>query len=192
MTLRERFERLEPRERQLLGVLGAVFGVLVILGLPLGMSTLVSSRRSTNEAIRSTISQIQAARTLIARRSAQHAALQRKYATPAPPLAGFLAKLASDVGVDIPESQDRAVVPRGKHYDQRSTKIVLHRVGMLKLVQFMQKIERSGYPVSITGLDIRKRGAEPDSYDVEMVVSAYDHKTSKKAAKKAAAGDHNP
>jgi type II secretory pathway component PulM len=186
MTLRERFERLEPRERQLLSVLGAVFAVLVVLGLPVGLSTLVSARRSENEDIRAAINQIQAARGLIERRNAERNALQAKYATPAPALAGFLAKLASDVSIDIPESQDRAVVPHGKHYEERSTKIVLHRVGMLKLVQFMEKIEQSGYPVSVSGLDIRKRGAEPDSYDVEMVVSAFDHKVPEKAEKKGA------
>lgn len=184
MNLRERLERLEPRERQLLTVLALVFAALVILGLPVATSALVSSRRSENADIRSTIGKIQAARTLIQRRKAEKAALDQKYSNPAPPLAGLLAKFASDVGVDIPESQDRAVVPHGKHYQQRSTKIVLHRVGMLKLVKFMEKIEQSGHPVSITGLDIRKRGAEPDSYDVEMVVSAYDRKAKVAKGKK--------
>lgn len=189
MNLRERFERLEPRERQLLTVLGMVFAVLVVLGLPVATSTLVSSRRSENEDIRTTIGEIQAARGLLERRAVERNALAQKYGNPAPPLAGMLAKFASDVGVDIPESQDRAVVPHGKHYEERSTKIVLHRVGMLKLVKFMEKIEQSGHPVSITGLDIRKRGAEPDSYDVQMIVSAYDRKAPKKKGKPAASGE---
>jgi len=46
---------------------------------------------------------------------------------------------------------------------------------MLKLVRFLEKIERSGHPVKILQIDIRKR-PDPDSYDVDMVVSAFDRK----------------
>jgi general secretion pathway protein M len=47
---------------------------------------------------------------------------------------------------------------------------------MLKLVRLMEKIETSGHPVAISSLDIRKRASEPDSFDVDMVVSAFDRK----------------
>ena len=33
---------------------------------------------------------------------------------------------------------------------------------------------KAGYPVAIARLDLRKRSGEPDSYDVEIGVSAYD------------------
>ena len=31
-------------------------------------------------------------------------------------------------------------------------------------------------PVKITQINVRKRGSEPDSYDVDLVVSAFDRK----------------
>jgi hypothetical protein len=46
---------------------------------------------------------------------------------------------------------------------------------MLKLVRFLEKIEHSGHPVKVSQIDIRKR-TEPDSYDVDMIVSAFDRK----------------
>ena len=68
-----------------------------------------------------------------------------------------------EVQVEIPESQDRQAVPHGKRFTERSTKITLRKVGMLKLVKFLEKIEQSGHPVRITQIDVRKRGTEPDS-----------------------------
>lgn len=187
MSLRERIDRLEPRERQLLGVLGVVFAVLVLLLVPIGMSAMLSSRKSENEALRNAINSIQKGRALVQKRAAERDAVRARYASPAPPLAGFLSKLATETGIDIPESQDRAPIPHGKHYVERSTKIVLRRVGMLHLVKFMEKIEQSRHPVIISRLNIRKRGTEVDSYDVEMVVSAYDRKVPTKKKKKGSA-----
>ncbi len=181
MSLRERIDRLEPRERQLLGVLGVVFAVLILLLVPIGMSAMLSSQKSENEALRTAIDNIQKGRAVVRKRAAERDAVAARYASPAPPLAGFLSKLATETGIDIPESQDRAVIPHGKQYEERSTKIVLRKVGMLHLVKFMEKIEQSPHPVLISRLNIRKRGTEVDSYDVEMVVSAFDKKAASKS-----------
>jgi hypothetical protein len=40
--------------------------------------------------------------------------------------------------------------------------------------------------VRISQFDVRKRGSEPDSYDVDLVVSAFDRKAEPKTAPKAA------
>ena len=45
---------------------------------------------------------------------------------------------------------------------------------MRPIAKFLEAIEKSGYPVAVTRLNIRKRAGEPDSYDVEVGVSAYD------------------
>jgi hypothetical protein len=42
------------------------------------------------------------------------------------------------------------------------------------LARFLESIERSGYPVAVTRLNIRRRSGELDSYDVEVGVSSYD------------------
>jgi len=60
-------------------------------------------------------------------------------------------------------------------------------VGMLKLAKFMERIEQSGNPITISSLNIRKRGSEPDNYDVDMMVSAFDRSASADTQKKPAA-----
>jgi hypothetical protein len=83
-------------------------------------------------------------------------------------------------------------VPHGKRFEERSTKITLRKVGLLKLVKFLEKIEHSGHPVRISQFDMRKRGSEPDSYDVDIVVSAFDRKAEPKTAKVLRDGGPSP
>ena len=88
MTLRERYEKLEPRERRLLTILGGLFGAILFLLVPVGIYSLVASRRSDNDDVRELINSIHAARSTVAERKARHDALLARYAKPAPALAG--------------------------------------------------------------------------------------------------------
>jgi general secretion pathway protein M len=45
---------------------------------------------------------------------------------------------------------------------------------MLPLARFLEAIEKSGFPVAMTRLSVRKRNGENDSYDVDVGVSSYD------------------
>jgi general secretion pathway protein M len=173
VSLADRIDRLDARERQLLGAVLPVFFVVVLLLAWFGVRAVVGSRRSENDELREAIAAIQENRELVRRHNEEREVVLGRYAQPAPPLAGFLDKLAKDSSLEIPESQDRAPVPHGKKFEERSTKIVLRKVGLLNLSKFMERIEQSGHPVSISRLNIRKRGTEQDSYDVEMFVSAF-------------------
>jgi len=198
MRLSERLSRLEPRERRLLGILGGVFGAMAFLAIPIGIAASVHSRGSENDSLREAINNIDDSRERIAKAQAAREAVSARYASAAPPLAAFLSQIARDVQIEIPESQDRQAVPHGKRYTERSTKIVLRKAGMLKLIHLMEKIETSGHPMTMSSLNIRKRAAEPDSFDVDMVVSAFDRKapepkkTDAKPADSAAGGDKEP
>lgn len=176
MRLSERLSRLEPRERRLLAIFGAVLGTTAFLAIPIGIAASVHSRSTENDALREAINGIDDARERVAKAQAAREVVTARYASPAPPLASLLAQFARDVVVEIPESQDRQAVPHGKRYSERSTKIVLRKIGMLKLIKFMERIENSGHPMGLSALNIRKRATEPDSFDVDMVVSAFDRK----------------
>jgi len=192
MTIRERLDRLEERERRLLGILALILGVILLLLIPVGTAALLHGSRTDNAALRDMIQQIHASRAVAERSRALHRAIEERYSKPAPPLTAFLATLAKDVQVEIPETQDRPAVNHGKRYEEKSTKIMLRRVGMLKVVKLMEHIEQSGHPVSISQLNIRKRGMEPDSFDVDMVVSAFERKPDKAAPAKPKAKDEAP
>jgi general secretion pathway protein M len=187
VNIADRFARLNAREQRILNAVLLVIGAVVVVVVPAFLTVLVHTKRSENDALREAADNISDARDQVEKVKLEKAGTVARYAKPAPPLAAFLAGLATEAGVEIPESQDRQAVPHGKKYTERSTKIALHKVGMLKLAKFMERIEQAGNPITISALDIRKRGMEPDNYDVEMVVSAFDRSNAVDAPKKPAA-----
>jgi general secretion pathway protein M len=180
MSLRDRINQLEDRERRLLGVLVLVFGVFVILIIPVGITAYLSSVNADNEAIREALTAIGDGRAALDKRAQERAEVEARYAQKAPALAGYLASIAEQVNVEIPETQDQQAVPHGKSFEERSNKITMRDVGMLSLARFMERLAQSGYPVAVSRLNIRKRGTKPDSYNVQMTVSAYDQKAKEK------------
>lgn len=189
MTLRDRINQLEDRERRLLGILVVIFGIFVILVVPLGLTAYLGSISSENESMREALTTLQQSRSILEKRAEEQAKMDARYEKTAPPLAGFLAGIAQRHSIEIPETQDQAEVPHGKRFTERSTKITLRDVGMLKIAELMQDLAQSGYPVSISRINIRKKATPPDSYNVQLTVSAYDRKAPEEKPEAAAAGE---
>lgn len=179
MSLFESLEKLEPRERTLLSVLGVVFGAIVLLIIPVALWTMVSSAQDENQEIRDVIATIEESRSKIATQKSERDALLSRYAQKAPPVAGLMEDAARKNGISLAESQNRADVPHGKMYTERLTVARLRKVGLLPLSKTLEHIAQLPYPVAITQLNIKPRGGEPDQYDVELGVSAYDRKEEK-------------
>jgi general secretion pathway protein M len=180
--LREWFSGLGDRERRLVLLLLGMAGLFVLFIVPYLVSAALSSRREEIKDLRGAISVVQASRDRVAMRASKREALNARYSSPAPPLAGFLETAAREAGLAIPESQDLSEVNHGKRFKERSTVVRLRKVGMLALVRLLEKIEASGYPVVISRLHIRRRGGETDSYDIELNVSAFDSTSASAAA----------
>ncbi len=176
MTLRERFEKLEPRERRLLTILAGILGGAMLLALPIYVVKTVSDKRAENESLRALVDSIYDARASIAERKAKHDALLARYGKPAPALAGFIEEASRANNISAAESQDRPEAPHGKRYNERMTVVKMHKVGMLPLAKMLEKIESSGFAVVVSKLNIKPRAGEADSYEVELGVSAFDRK----------------
>ena len=174
MNIAERLSRLDAREQRILNFAGIGLAVIVLFFVPIALTAVEHGKRTENQALKDAADTLNDARDQIERAKAEKASTLQRYAKPAPPLAAFLAGLATQAGVEIPESQDRQGIPHGKKYTERTTKIALHKVGMFKLLKFLELIEQTDSPVDISALNIRKRGPEPDSYDIDMTVSAFD------------------
>lgn len=165
---------LNPRERRLAGVLMVVFAAFLVLGLPLGLEAYVQTRRHSYEDLRAALSGVQGARAEIRERQQKKDAVLQRYRNAAPALAGYLEQVGREQKLQVTDSQDRPEVPHGKRYVERNTVIHFKKSGMLAIVKFLESIEKSGYPTTVNRLNIRKRGGEADSWDVEVGVSAFD------------------
>ncbi len=172
--LREWFDKLAPRERRLMSILGiAVTGFLVFL-VPLLMSLMLSSRRDANTALRNALFTIKNSREEVHQRQLKREAIIARYANKAPAVASVLEKAARDNRLEIQESRDMPEAPHGKKYMERSTVVRMRKCGMLPLAKTLEQLEQQHIPVSISRLNIRRRGGERDSYDVELGLSAFD------------------
>lgn len=167
-------DKLEPRERRLAGAFAAFLVLAVLLAVPFGIDSVVGARRDGNRAIRDAIAAIKAGRDRVRACQAKKEAVASRYANRAPPLAGFIEKAAKDNHLELPESQDRPEVPHGKRYVERTTVVRFRKAGMLALARTLESLETQRMPVAVTRLNVRKRGGERDSYDVELGVSAFD------------------
>lgn len=165
---------LNPREQRLVTLLGGVLGFLLVIGLPGFLEYLVIARKSGNEALRDAIEQIQTARTGIRERQSRHDSVVARYAVKAPALGGYIEQTARAQKLEVTDSQDRPQTPIGKRYVERTTVIHLKKAGMYGIAKFMENLESKNQALRVTRINIRKRSAEPDSYDVEVGVSAWD------------------
>jgi len=187
MTIASRLDKLDERERKLLTVLGGVVGVILILVVPVAIVMSLSTKKAQNEEFRSVLAAIEEARATIDERKARREAVLAKYADPTPPLAGFIEQAAKAHDLSAADTQDKPETPHGKRYVERATVVKMHKIGMKGFVDMLQQIESSGHPVAITRLNIKPRPNEPDQYEVELGVSAYDRKNDKGEVKPAQA-----
>jgi len=181
--------QMNARERRLVSVLGFFGAIVVLFAIPFGLEAIVRSGSSENDDLRQALSDVQDARTLIRERQAKREAVAARYARKAPELAGFLETAARAVKLEVTDSTPMPDQPHGKRYVEHGTNVRLKKTGMLALARFLESIEKSGYPVAVTRLNIRKRSGEADSYDVEVGVSSYDRT---QAAPTAPAGSAKP
>jgi general secretion pathway protein M len=172
--VREWFEKLAPRERRMMGVLGMALALFLLFLIPLGVSLALGSRRDDNRALRDAIHAVKNAREDVQKRQAKRDAIVARYVNRAPALAGVMEKAARDNKLDLLETADRPEVPHGKRYNERTTVGRLRKTTMVQLAKMLEQLEQLRMPVYVSRLNIRRRGGERDSYDVELGVSAFD------------------
>ena len=182
MSWQEGLSRLGPRERRLLNILLVVLAVAAITVVLIVMPRAVMAKRNENQQIREAIDELISNYPALVKAEAQRKAIVARYAKAAPALGAFLDTQARQNGIEkIDENQERPSLPHGKRFDERSTRIQMRKVGLANLAHFMESVERSQYPIIFSRLDIRKRLSESDSYDVELIASAYDRKEAPKS-----------
>jgi general secretion pathway protein M len=166
--------QMNARERRLVGILGFVGAIVLLLAIPFTLEAIIRSDRSEDDDLRQALSDVQDARGRVRERQAKKDAVAARYARKAPALAGFLEQTAHTQKLEVTDSTPLPDVPHGKRYVEHGSDIHLKKTGMLALSRFLESLEKSGYPVAVTRLNIRKRSGEADSYDVEVGVSSYD------------------
>ncbi len=184
--LRSSFQAMSPRERSLIGGLGAAFGLVVVLVLWYFVADGLSARRQRVEQMRQAIDilsrkgdELRAARMMKAKVDA------RIEVGAVPMLQGHLDKIAKDVGLDVKEYKNLKprFLDKKERYQERSVRLKLLGVDLDTLSKFMDRVEGGRNLVMVTQLRIQTRPGQADQLDVDMVVSTYEKIEAKKKNK---------
>jgi general secretion pathway protein M len=173
-ALPARFTRMNARERRLASILGGFLAFAMFFAFPVYLEAKVHSQRGSIDDLRAALDDVQGARSLIRDRQARKSSITLRYQKRAPALAGLIEQLATAQKLEVVDSVDRPEQPHGKRFTERLTTVHLKKAGMLPISKFLEAIEQSGYPMMVSQIDLRKRAGEPDSYDVEITISAFD------------------
>lgn len=151
-----------------------IVGAIGLVLLPLSLEVWSWFSASHNADLATALGTVQSQRADLALRKARSQGIAARYAKRAPALGGLLEQEAKKAELQLSDSVDRPDVPSGKAYVERQTVVHVKKTGIVPILLMLEGIEQSGYPLSIPRLNLRKRGGEPDAYDVELGVSAYD------------------
>ena len=159
-----------PRARTVWKIVGAV----MLVALPISLEVWSWVNSSHNKRLSEALGEVQAARADLAQRKQRSQGIAARYAKKAPALGGLLETEAKKSQINLTDSVDRPEVASGKMYVERQTVVHMKKTGIVPVLLMLEGVEQSGFPLTIGRLNVRKRGGEPDAYDVELGVSAYD------------------
>lgn len=187
--LREYFERMAPRERRLVGILGVVLlvAVFAVIGLQIkrGLMNLEESNANTRDALD---------------RLAERAAMQGVQRSPAelaaesigetsPPLGSYLEEIAKPLEITIREASERPVQNKNG-FVEKSVDVKIYGVTLSQLARFLKQVETRQPGVVTQRIYIKPYIAQREKLDVELTISAFER--AKKGAEKGDKGTDKP
>lgn len=177
--LRERWERLSPRERTLLSIMAGTFVVMVTVITGFLITDGLSTLDEHNADARAALHDLETQREGYLKAKAKAAQLETRMGKTPVQLQGFLEQAAKDAGVEIPESNEQPAQV-GKQFTERSVEIRLKSVTLESLTKFLKGIETGPNLVVVTALNIRTRDDKHQDLEVELTVTTYEHNAEKK------------
>lgn len=167
--LRDKWERITPRERRLVVVLGGTFIVVALLWVGFTIRDGLEAIEAKNEATRDALRTLHAHRLEGAKGTAS---TMPTIPVEAIKLQTYLQDIAKQVGVTIPGYTPRTPVTRGD-YTEVSTSIEMRGLSVYELKDFLEAVEKKSDVVAITDLRVKQHFREPEKLDVEMIVTTY-------------------
>ena len=171
--LRDRWERITPRERRLVTVLGATAVVLILGWVWMTIAGGLDDIEGRNDKKREALRSLARYRTDKALGAGDTAA--PKVDIPGAPieLESYLERITKEIGVDIPGYNSLPEVAKGE-YQQVSTKVQVRGLDIVQLKDLLHKIETGGGgAVVVEELHVKREFREEGKLEATMVVSTF-------------------
>ncbi len=171
------WDDLNDREKRMVAVLGVVATVCV-LGFPLFWTARQNAEiEETNTELREALQLIGKHRGQLEQLAEARKLAAERYAHHTPPLGTFLEQQAKKQSLTITEVTDQPEKAEGS-YRRRSVRASINNVDLTGIVELLDGIITSPYPVAIDQLQI-EHYQPGDSYRFKLGVLTFDHKETK-------------
>jgi type II secretory pathway component PulM len=172
-SIAREWDRMAPRERRLVVALGAaVIGFIFLVSGFLVVDSLRGIAESNDNA-REALSAIAKHRDDYLDAKNRMMAQDARIGTEPPQLAADLEAAARDVGIQIPESNERPAAAAGRRFNEHNVDIKLRQVDLLSLTKFLSKLETGRRLIVVTRMNVRRR-FDGDKLDVELTATAFE------------------
>ena len=172
-NLRERWDRITPRERVMVIALGGTAAFLIVWFIATTISGGLDHIEQKNKLTRRALSALHEYRVQQALGVANDDRPKVPIGKDKVDLESYLEQVGKQVGVDIPGYSPRPDSITGK-YAEVSTKIELRGIDIRQLKDMLQAIETGKQGrVVVTELHIKREFREQEKLDAELVVSTY-------------------
>jgi len=176
--LRDKWERITPREQLLVGALGVSAVVIALLMVAFSIRDGLAAIEKKNEGTRDALGALDRWRASAADRepTGPKVAIGKE----AVDLTSYLDKIADDVGLTIPGYTRRPPAVKGK-YTELSTRISIRGVTVYELKDFLERVEGKNKLVVILSLQVKHnfRSRSGEKLDMDLVVATYKQTTAK-------------
>jgi uncharacterized small protein (DUF1192 family) len=182
---------LNDREKRLVAVMGAVFGVLVVF-LPMYLLNMsIASLEDENEEIATVMRDIERAAPQLAEREAARRAAEARYDIQAPALSSLLEAQSRDQEMTINAVTNQPEVQEGR-FRRRHVRASFPGTGLRAAVKLMNSLEASQYPIALERIHIDHFAPGEDRYNDELGVITYDRQGAAPGEAAAAAARPQP
>jgi general secretion pathway protein M len=185
VRLAAEWERLAPREKRWVTVLGAlVVSASILLGAWLTMNR-IGDLQDENAAIREALSAIAQHRDEYLEAKSRNAVQEARIGNDPPQLTADLETASRAENVQIAESSERPAVPAGRRYVEHDMDIKIRETDLQSLTKFLRRVETGPRLVFFTRLELKHRYSDDsDKLDVELTATAFERVRDDKTKKK--------
>lgn len=179
------WERLAPRERSGISVLGvAILAVGLVAATSYTMNR-IGDLQDENAAIRDALGAIAQHRDEYLEAKSRNAVQEARIGNDPPQLTADLETAARGENVQIAESSERPSVPAGRRYIEHDMDIKIRETDLQSLTKFLKRVETGPRLVFFTRLSLKHRYSDDtDKLDVELTATAFERVRDDKAKKK--------
>ena len=175
VRLRGAWDRLSPRERLLVGLVGVFFGFMfVLLAVVNPLLSASEQAGARTRAAKGELAAVERMRGELDEIQGRLSSVERRILdSPRGNIFTTLETLASQSGVKV-DSMEPQTAPTSEDYRETKVQVVLKDVSLAQLTDYLHRIESASQLLSIKSLRIRTRPDQSALLDVNFSVSSFE------------------